>query len=385
MGVRVLHRCRLPLFQSRAMSSSPLNPTERPGSVPIIFDSDTLERSLFGKINNWIATRGEFSLPCLPALLESHIERIEQIFALYGIFLTDDNRTQLRAVLQQRLDEGFRASPYSKLQVQYTTPNYPICPATSLSTLTISTVVATMEDKYKHWLRTRTPPLFGAHPDAKVMDSVAEAKHQPTVPLTILDIGAGTGRNTFPLARQGHHVHALEVTPDFAEQMEQEAHHQSLPIKVLRGDIVDPTCQLPLATYDLVLVVEVISHFRNAEQVRSLFQRVSEILKVGGRLVSNAFLPVAGYKPTPLVREMSQFMWSSLFLKEEVDAAIADLPLRLVSDESVYDYEKQHLPADAWPPNGWFENWALGRNILPVQERPPVELRWLVFEKITVF
>ena len=35
--------------------------------------------------------------------------------------------------------------------------------------------------------------------------------------LWVLDIGAGTGRNTMALARRGHPVDAVEMTPKFAD------------------------------------------------------------------------------------------------------------------------------------------------------------------------
>ena len=351
----------------------------------IVFEPAILERSLFSKVDNWIASRGEFSLPCLPALLDSYLTRVQNIFTLLGLFPCDEDFATLRQVLEKRLEEGFRASPFSKIRVEYETPNYPMGPVTTFSELRIHTVVATMEDKYKNWLHTRKPPFFGSHPDAKVIDCIV-AEEQVKRSLTVLDVGAGTGRNSFPIARRGHQVHALEVTPDFADRMAQDAQSQSLPVRVIQGDIIDAKVELSTVTYDVVLVVEVISHFRTVDEVRSLFQRVSQILKPGGKLVCNTFLPVAGYQPDQLVREMSQFMWSSLFLREEIEGAINPLPFRLLSDELVYSYEKERLPEDAWPPTGWFENWSLGRNLFPVMDqRPPVELRWLLFEKVAIF
>jgi len=58
------------------------------------------------------------------------------------------------------------------------------------------------------------------------------------------------------------------------------------------------------------------------------------------------------------------------------------LPLKLVSDESVYEFEKANLPAAAWPPTGWYEGWVSGQDVFDVErEMSPVELRWLVYKK----
>jgi uncharacterized protein YndB with AHSA1/START domain len=56
--------------------------------------------------------------------------------------------------------------------------------------------------------------------------------------------------------------------------------------------------------------------------------------------------------------------------------------MRRVSDESTHDFERAHLPAAAWPPTGWFEDWARGRDLYHLPgSTAPHELRWLVYRK----
>jgi hypothetical protein len=58
------------------------------------------------------------------------------------------------------------------------------------------------------------------------------------------------------------------------------------------------------------------------------------------------------------------------------------LPLSLVADDSVFDYEKQHLPEGAWPPTSWYAAWVSGQDVFDVpRERSPIEMRWLVYRK----
>jgi hypothetical protein len=65
-----------------------------------------------------------------------------------------------------------------------------------------------------------------------------------------------------------------------------------------------------------------------------------------------------------------------------LSTAAAGLPLVLVSDESVYEYEKAHLPEGAWPPTGWYADWVKGVDLFDVDpEKCPIEMRWLVYEK----
>ena len=69
-------------------------------------------------------------------------------------------------------------------------------------------------------------------------------------------------------------------------------------------------------------------------------------------------------------------------ISDEIAAAAAGLPLELESDDSVYDYEKAHLPATAWPPTSWYAGWVSGQDVFDVpREASPIELRWLGYRK----
>ena len=62
--------------------------------------------------------------------------------------------------------------------------------------------------------------------------------------------------------------------------------------------------------------------------------------------------------------------------------AAAELPLELVADDSVYEYEKAHLPDGAWPPTSWYAEWVSGLDVFDVErEQCPIEMRWLVYQK----
>lgn len=71
-----------------------------------------------------------------------------------------------------------------------------------------------------------------------------------------------------------------------------------------------------------------------------------------------------------------------MFTGEEIDVASAGLPLRLTSNDSVYEFEKANLPAGEWPPTGWYGDWVSGMDVFDVpREQSPVEMRWLVYQK----
>ncbi|MBD1938811.1 class I SAM-dependent methyltransferase [Microcoleus sp. FACHB-68] len=346
----------------------------------VITDSATLDQSITNRVDSWIVTRGELSLPCVPALLDKYVERLQALFESIGKPWKPEELERLRQLLAQKLATAFETSPHSRIIVKYETDKFPSTPTKRL-VLSVSVLVSTVEDEYKMWTQTREPPLFGKHPDAKVMAVAAELGEPASA--AILDVGAGTGRNTLPLARLGYPVQALEMVPAFLRQILAVVNAEGLPVMVTPGNILDPKIELPKANYKLAIVAEVVSHFRSVEQLKHLLTKMAEVLRPGGLLLFNMFLTIEGYEPDAVVRQMSEVAWSSLFTPAELAAALEGLPLELVSDESVYEYEQEHLPAEAWPPTGWFTQWAAGRDLFPISDGlPPIELRWLLYRRL---
>jgi hypothetical protein len=102
----------------------------------------------------------------------------------------------------------------------------------------------------------------------------------------------------------------------------------------------------------------------------------------GGRLVFNAFLARPGYTPDNAARELGQQVYTTIFTRDELARAAGLLPLALVGDDSVFEYEKTHLPDGAWPPTSWYADWVSGHDVFDVQgETSPIEMRWLVHQK----
>ncbi len=197
----------------------------------------------------------------------------------------------------------------------------------------------------------------------------------------MLDIGAGTGRNALALARRGHPVDVVEMTPKFAETIRAEANRELLDVRVIQRDVFATMDDLR-DDYQLILLSEVVSDFRAVGQVRGVFELAARCLAPGGRLVFNTFLAKSGYVPDDAARQLGQQVYTCIFTYDEMTSAAEQLPLVLISDDSVHDYEKANLPVDAWPPTGWYVDWVTGRDTFDVPiEESPIELRWLVYEK----
>jgi SAM-dependent methyltransferase len=197
----------------------------------------------------------------------------------------------------------------------------------------------------------------------------------------VLEIGAGTGRNALALARRGHPVDVVEVTPKFADMICDDAARESLDVRVIVRDVFSTMDDLR-NDYQLIVLSEVVPDFRTTKELRGLFELAAHCLAPGAHLVFNVFLAQGGYTPDQAAREFGQQEYTSIFTRHEMSAATAQLPLELVADDSVYDYEKEHLPEGSWPPTSWYENWVSGLDVFPVaREDSPIEMRWLVFRK----
>jgi 2-polyprenyl-3-methyl-5-hydroxy-6-metoxy-1,4-benzoquinol methylase len=336
-----------------------------------------LKTSIREKLKSLTIAQGELILPCVPALLDEYIRQIQGLLHNLGQTLQPEEITALHQALITQLEEGFRTSPNAHLIVSYKPPIATAGLSQGVK-LDIKIKTESLEDHYHNWIKTREGPLFGSHPDAKVIAIASHLGNPANVP--ILDIGAGVGRNTLALARQGYPVDAIELTPEFAQKLAIAADAEELPINVIQGNILDPMLRPATARYKLAVIAEVVSHFREIDQVRLLLAKVRDALQPDGWLLFSTFLAVDGYEPDEVVRQLSQTAWSYILTRTELQSAMAGLSLEIVSDESVFEYEQQHLPKEAWPPTPWFRSWTQGRDLFPT-EASLMELRWILCQR----
>lgn len=315
---------------------------------------------------------GEITLPAVPGLIDEYVAMCAKIFGAVGRPFTEDQLGHLRSVLEGQLTEAYRASPRSNIVITYNAP------VGTVLNYHVNGQWFTVEGAYENWVATRQPPLFGSEPDARVSTLAGEATDPAEFP--ILDLGAGTGRNALALARRGHPVDAVEMTSSFAQAIRADAERESLPVNVIERDIFATIDDLR-QDYRLIVLSEVVSDFRSADQLRAVFELASRCLAPGGRLVFNAFVAHRDYLPDAAAVQMAQQCYSTLFTQPDMAAALAGFPLTLVSDVGVYDYERANLPDGAWPPTGWYPEWVSGQDVFDVaREDRPIEMRWLVYE-----
>jgi protein-L-isoaspartate O-methyltransferase len=336
-------------------------------------DNPSLRPAMARRLYRRAVATGSIVLPAVPGMIDDYVTMCDRVFTGLGAPFNAEQLAQLRSVLEGQLAKAFAASPRSEIVITYDSPvglvvNY-----------RVKAQWASLEAAYDHWVATRQPPLFGTEPDARVWKLAMAASDPASFP--ILDIGAGTGRNAVALARRGHPVDAVEMTAKFADLIRQEAERESVSVRVIQRDVFTTTDDLR-RDYRLMLLSEVAPDFRTTDQLCSVFALAAECLAADGFLVFNAFLARDGYTPDDAARELGQQCYTGIFTREEIASAATGLPLVIESDDSVYEYEKAHLPATAWPPTTWYAGWVSGQDVFDVaREASPIEMRWLVYRK----
>jgi 2-polyprenyl-3-methyl-5-hydroxy-6-metoxy-1,4-benzoquinol methylase len=321
-------------------------------------------------------SRGEFDFPCVPALADRYTTQLTEAWRAIGRPFAAGEVEELRKNVAHALATGFAASPYARMVVTYEAPP----PPQAGIRYAIRLKEHTMEEHYRQWVAERKPPLFGVRPDSKVISLAKELG--PPRSVHVLDVGAGTGRNAIGLARLGYPTDALEPVPALVEQMRNDATREGVSLGVIEGDILSPELALSEDRYRLIVLAEVMSHFRSVEQVRIAFTKFARALAPGGIALVNTFLAMEGYRPDDAAREVSETAWSRIFTRSELAFITETLPFDRVSEESVYEHEKRNAPPDSWPPTGWFEDWSQGRNVFDLPAgRAPIEMRWLVYRR----
>ncbi len=335
--------------------------------------STDLNQALMDRVLRLANAQGQLTLAAVPALLEDYVRLLLDTFRASGVEFNEEEIAQLRGILRDQIAAAFSASSRSDITVAYAIASNGLAVE-----YRVTPVYRSIAETYDAWVSDRTPPLFGSYPDTRIW----HLAHEHVVPgsAPILDIGAGTGRNALALARRGHTVDAVEMTHEFAEALRRDIALEQLPVRVLQRDVFDSEADLR-DDYAMIFLSEVVSDFRSVDQLRALFDLASRRLAPGGTLVFNAFLPKEGCEISDAARQFGQRAYSSIFTPAELDEAVGQLPLELVSDESVFEFEKANLPEEEWPPTSWYEGWTTGRDVfsVPDRESSPIDMRWLVY------
>ena len=102
---------------------------------------------------------------------------------------------------------------------------------------------------------------------------------------TAIDLGAGFGMHAIPLAQMGYAVTAIDSSPLLLSTLAD--HAPGLAIQTVQGDLIEFATYVKTAA-DLILCMgDTLTHLSSQADVATLFQRVHQALKPGGRFAAS--------------------------------------------------------------------------------------------------
>lgn len=132
--------------------------------------------------------------------------------------------------------------------------------------------------------------LYANTPDALGAPNKALVRHfkkMAQVPLRVLDVGCGQGRDAVFIARLGHTVVAVDLAPSGIRDLEATAKTEGLPIK---GVVADITEYAPEGMFDVIVIDRVLHMLGEPDRIAVL----SGLL---GHLSANGWLLIIDEAP----------------------------------------------------------------------------------------
>jgi len=99
-----------------------------------------------------------------------------------------------------------------------------------------------------------------------------------------VDLGAGFGMHSIPLARGGYQVLAIDTSTALLETLSK--HRAELPIQTVERDLLQFRSALPRPANLIVCMGDTLTHIESLEQVQSLCEDISRSLVPGGRFIA---------------------------------------------------------------------------------------------------
>ncbi|MGD2129221.1 MAG: class I SAM-dependent methyltransferase [Lysobacterales bacterium] len=96
---------------------------------------------------------------------------------------------------------------------------------------------------------------------------------------TVLDLGAGQGRDTLVAARLGHKVVAVDISPTGIGQILVAAQRENLSVE---GVVTDLTDYCPYARYDVVVLDRIVHMLKNTKDKVALLSKAAQATAESG-------------------------------------------------------------------------------------------------------
>ncbi len=157
---------------------------------------------------------------------------------------------------------------------------------------------------------------------------------------TALDVGAGTGRFSLNLARNGWKVTALDPNSDMLSIAKRAAANESLPIQFIHSPIEDGK-SVPSASFDLVVCALTLCH---VSDLRGAVKEFFRTMAPGGHLLITDVHPdfISAGMPTQFVEdEVTYHLPNEPHTRDDYLQAVADVGLDI---SEVLDIPGKEVP-----------------------------------------
>jgi 2-polyprenyl-3-methyl-5-hydroxy-6-metoxy-1,4-benzoquinol methylase len=116
--------------------------------------------------------------------------------------------------------------------------------------------------------------------NAELLARLAPAPHPGAA---ALDLGAGSGHQSIPLARMGYDVTAVDACAELLAVLEE--HRDGLPVRAVQADILGHVEQ-ETGAFDLILCMgDTLTHLPDQGAAQALLARSARLLRPGGSLL----------------------------------------------------------------------------------------------------
>ena len=145
--------------------------------------------------------------------------------------------------------------------------------------------MATVKQHYEEVLSDVYSWMSGGFENALQRNREFLKKYQltPKGSALAVDLGAGCGFQSIPLAEAGYSVTAIDLDSRLLDEL--KANSKDLPIKIVQGDLLEFDNAITGEAELTVCMTDMIAHLGSKETVSLLFTKVFSALEPGGKFV----------------------------------------------------------------------------------------------------
>ena len=145
----------------------------------------------------------------------------------------------------------------------------------------------------------------------------------------VLDLGAGTGRFSFLLAKEGYDVTSFDQSDEMLKIIDEKSKEENLNISLVRGDAF----KLPFEddTFDACVSIRVLWHFENPEDLIAEMRRVTN--KDGVMIFDLLNKKSLIYPITPIA---NRFVYTDLIKIDDMRAMLESKNVKIIDEEKYF-------------------------------------------------